>query len=234
MSIRDIYVNDKYGSNNPNWHSEDSSWKANKIVRLLRRFGFVPSTVAEVGSGAGGVLVDVVSNISTSATGVGYEPSSLAYATAQQRFGGSDRIAFVNDEFSADDRFYDLVLVVDVLEHVEGCFDFARSLRGRGSNFIFHIPLELSAQTVFRSAPLLRSRELVGHIHYFNKDTALALLSDCGFEIIDWEYTDGSLELAPKSVLSRIFRFPRRLLYLINKDFAMRLVGGSSLLVFCR
>lgn len=44
-------------------------------------------------------------------------------------------------------------------------------------------------------------RRSVGHIHYFTKETALALLEDTGYRVIDHGYTWGATELGGYSLL---------------------------------
>ncbi|MDX9745689.1 MAG: hypothetical protein WCX84_00020 [Syntrophales bacterium] len=90
---------------------------------------------------------------------------------------------------------FDIVMAIDVFEHVEDCFGFLRKLKEKAEYKIFHIPLDLSVQTVLRSFPIIHGRKSVGHIHYFTKETALETLKDTGYLIIDYFYTGGSLEL---------------------------------------
>jgi hypothetical protein len=104
----------------------------------------------------------------------------------------------------------------------------------KGKYKIFHIPLDISVQAVLRMSSILKCRERVGHIHYFTKDTALATLKDTGYEIIDYFYTAGALELSSKSLKSFLLRLPRWISYKINKDLAVRILGGYSLLVLTR
>jgi len=70
----------------------------------------------------------------------------------------------------------------------------------------------------------------VGHLHYFSKDTALAVLQETGFRIVGHRYTPSGIE-RPKSTRSRIAALPRRLAFKINPDLAVRVLGGYSLLV---
>ena len=79
-------------------------------------------------------------------------------------------------------------MAIDVFEHVEDYFGFLRKLREKAEYKIFHIPLDLSVQTVLRSSPIIKGRKSVGHIHYFTKETALETLKDTGYEIIDYFY----------------------------------------------
>ena len=88
----------------------------------------------------------------------------------------------------------------------------------------------MSAQWVMRGRPILQEREQAGHLHYFMKDTALAALRETGYEVLDWTYTPGAID-NPRSVKAKIASLPRRLLVRLNQDFAVRLLGGYSLLV---
>jgi len=74
---------------------------------------------------------------------------------------------------------YDLVLVMDVIENVEDCFGVRRRLRPHGDLVVFHVPLEFAGLYLLRNVPMAH-REALGHLHYFSKDTALALLADTG------------------------------------------------------
>jgi hypothetical protein len=89
-------------------------------------------------------------------------------------------------------------------------------------------------QSLLRVAPILRDRKSVGHLHYFFKETAIETLQDCGYEIIDYLYTPRRLELPDLPLSAQLLKFPRKLLFNINADFAVRTLGGYSLLVLTR
>ena len=141
---------------------------------------------------------------------------------------------YLKDLLSESDLHFDLVLVIDVIEHVEDYISIIKKLKTFGTYKIFHIPLDLSAQSVLRSWPISELRRNVGHIHYFFKQTALATLEDCGYTIIDHCYTASRLELPNQALTSRIMRLPRRMMFAVNADFAVRLLGGYSLLVLAK
>src|SRR5690606_2619873 len=104
---------------------------------------------------------------------------------------------------------FDLVLCLDVFEHVEDYIGFIRGLRGLGGRFVFHIPLDMNAQMVLRGEPIRRVRDVVGHLHYFNKDTALATLEEAGMKVERWFYTDGS-ESTYNTLKFRLAKLPRK------------------------
>jgi hypothetical protein len=96
---------------------------------------------------------------------------------------------------------------------------------------VFHIPLDLSALALARGGKLMAMRRAVGHIHYFTKETALALLEDTGHRVIDYHYTSGATELRHPGWRTRLLKRPREALFRASPDVAARLLGGYSLLV---
>lgn len=229
----DRYKSGDYLEGNPTWHAEDSAWKAGEIIRMIERNQLTPSSVCEVGCGAGEILLELYKRLPKEIHFDGYEVSPQAYELCQAR--RRERLKFfLSEGGTGDSRYYDLVLVIDVLEHVEDIFGFLRSIRLKGKQKIFHIPLDMSVQKVLRREPIMRLRKQVGHIHYFMKSTALALLEECGYEIDDVFYTAGDLHLRPQSSLARMARLPRRVSFALNEDWAAHLLGGFSLMVLAR
>ena len=99
---------------------------------------------------------------------------------------------------------------------------------------MFHIPLDLSVQGLLRGKGLMYARKTVGHLHYFCRDTALATLADCGYEVVDWNYTHGAETLPNQKLRTRMFNLPRSLLRTIDEDFGVRVMGGASMMVLAR
>ncbi|MGQ4275109.1 class I SAM-dependent methyltransferase [Terrihabitans sp. B22-R8] len=227
-----IYHDGSYLAQNPGWHEEDSDWKAGHVLRLLSAAGMQPSRIAEVGCG-GGLVLHALAQALPDSTFTGYEVSPLAYERCAAR--ANDRVRFrFEDLTEAGDR-YDLLLTLDVVEHVEDYLGFLRALRPRAEHHIIHLPLDLSVQTVLRaSGPLLHARRKVGHLHYFSKETALATLNDAGYEVLDWRYTHAAVDAPGRTRRSRFVGWLRAFALKIHPDWAVRLLGGSSLLVLCR
>jgi hypothetical protein len=135
---------------------------------------------------------------------------------------------------SPEQNHYDLLLCIDVFEHIEDHLAFLRSLSQYARGFIFHIPLELSAQTVIRPSGLVSYRTQYGHIHFFNRHLALQTLQACGYEIVDWHYTPSAIALPGRNLKSRLLKIPRKLLWALSPEICVGLLGGFSLLVYCR
>jgi SAM-dependent methyltransferase len=229
----DLYTKGDYLEKNPTWHEEDSPWKTKHILRMIEKNNLQPNTVSEVGCGAGEVLNQLYLELPDHVEFVGYEISPQAYEIAKQKT--KERLQFYLKDFTQEtDYFFDLLLVIDVFEHVEDYIGFLRTLRGKAEYKIFHIPLDISVQRVLLCAPILRRRREVGHIHYFTKELALTVLQDTGYEIIDHFYTGGTLDLPSKSLVYSLGKWPLRLASMINQDLAVRILGGHSLMVLAK
>ena len=225
-----IYESGTYLSNNPTWHEEDSPWKAKNVVKLLDRNGIRPTTVCEIGCGAGGILNCLASDYGDDVLFSGYEISPQAFALCEAKKRDNLRF-FLTDLLDEDGEPYDVVMAIDVFEHVEDYFGFLRKLRARGKYKIFHVPLDLSAQTVMRGTPILRDRASVGHIHNFMKDTVLATLEDTGYEVVDHFYSKATFKLKNCGWEAALLELPRRICFPINQDLTVRTFGGFSLWV---
>lgn len=233
MSAEDIYKDGTYLDKNPTWHEEDSRWKANQITRILEKNRMHPSTICELGCGAGAILECLAEDYGDKVSLSGYEVSPQAYEICRKKEKQNLHF-FLKDLLQEGSSSFDVVMAIDVLEHVEDCYGLLRRLRSKGEYKIFHIPLDLSVQMVFRNSRILELRALIGHIHYFTKDTALATLRDTGYEIVDYCYTCGALELPGRSWKSNLLRLPRKLSFFLHQDLAARILGGFSLLVLAK
>jgi len=228
-----IYTHGYYQEKNPTWHIEDSPWKAKQILNIIRKNNLQPNKICENGCGAGEILNQLYLQMPDNCLFFGYEISPQAFELCKQK--EKDRLKFyLEDLLKNDTVFFDIVLCIDVLEHIEDCYDFLKSLRKKGQYKIFHIPLDISVQSVLRSFPILKARQNVGHIHYFTKETALATLEDTGYEILDYFYTAGSIDLPAKSFKSLLTKLPRKIIYKLSKDLTVRILGGYCLMVLAK
>lgn len=229
VSMTDLYTDGEYLARNPCWHAEESPWKAEQLLRMLRRHDLVPRTICDVGCGAGEVLRRLQEALPAHCEFWGYDISPQALALCRPK--ANERLHFRCIDARDDDAaHFDLVLVLDVVEHLEDHFRFLRDLRGKAEYTIFHFPLDLSVQTILRANGLLKRRDLYGHLHYFTKETALRTLAETHYELLDYFYTPRSIDLAA-GLLQRVAKLPRRLGVAVAPDLAVRILGGFGLLV---
>lgn len=231
--MHSIYRDGSYLESNPTWHEEDSPWKACKIAQLIARNDLNPSSICEIGCGAGEILHQLSTLLKGDITFFGYEISPQAFEMCRPK--SSKNLNFYLKDLLEDNKaYFDIVMAIDVFEHVEDYFGFLSRLKRKGKYIIFNIPLDLSVQSVLRESPIIHQRRSVGHLHYFTKGTALATLEDTGYVILDHIYGDAALDLPNRGWKSEMANVPRRLLSLLNKDLAVRVFGGYSLFVLTK
>jgi 2-polyprenyl-3-methyl-5-hydroxy-6-metoxy-1,4-benzoquinol methylase len=233
MSLEDIYRSGAYHDRAPSWHVEESAGKAREILHLLRSHHLTPHTICEVGCGAGEVLRQLQTELPGDCELIGYDisPQALELARARENV----RLHFHLGDFRTDDtRIYDMLLVLDVLEHLEDYFTFLRMLKARAAHKVFFFPLDLSVQTVIRPHGLLHTRDAFAHLHYFTKETALRTLQDTGYSVLDAVYTSDALDSPTHLLGRRLLKWPRKAAFAINHDLAAHLLGGYRLLVLAQ
>jgi SAM-dependent methyltransferase len=232
MTLSDMYVDGKYSRQNPTWDVEDGPWKAGLIFRMLEKHHLKPGSVCEVGCGCGEILSQLQQRMDPSCTFTGYDISPQAIELCSSR--ANDRLQFRCRDFLEEDGVYDLILLVDIIEHLEDYFRFLRTIRKKSRNVVLHIPLEMFALAVLYPQFHLGQRARVGHLHYFSRDIALQLLRDLGYEIVDYTYTAGYALPRNYGIKDRLLKIPRRLFFPIAPDLTARVFGGYSLLVLVK
>ncbi len=229
----ELYMSGEYLKRNPSWHIEESVWKAKHVLRMLTLNSVVPTTVCEVGCGAGEVLKTLQEDLGDHCLFWGYDVSPHALELASSR--ANERLHFkLTDIQQEQGVHFDVILMLDVIEHLEDYFGMLRDIKPKAEYKIFHIPLDLSVQTVLRRYGLLKVRDWYGHIHYFTKDIALRVLDDAGYEVLDYSYTARAIEQPTNEIKRNLLKLPRTLLFMINKDLTARILGGWSLLVLAK
>jgi cyclopropane fatty-acyl-phospholipid synthase-like methyltransferase len=222
------YENGDWLAKNPEWGEGDARWKAGQVAQILADHGLEPSSVCDVGCGTGGVLDALRDLLPGDPRLVGYEISAdgLSLASPERR----ERIELVHGTLDGTEEQFDIVMALDVFEHVPDYMGFLEGLRPHGRRFVFHIPLDMNVKLVLRGANL-RAREALGHIHYFSRETALATLADTGYRVLEDRFTKPSLELVGREGVSKVLRWPRRIGMKLSPVLTARLAGGFPLLV---
>ena len=236
MKFEELYTSGKYFEKWPSWHIEESPWSAKQILHMMECNHLMPKTICEVGCGAGEILKQLQACMNDEATFWGYEISPQAFELCQSR--ANEKLHFKLADFTQEkDVFFDLILLIDVIEHVEDYFSFLRAIKTKSLHKILHIPLDIAAKTIMQGR-LISMIEDHGHIHYFTKDTALQILKDIGYEVLDYFYTAPSTDLPTNDIKGefrrQLMRLPRKLLFAIDNDVAARILGGYSLMVLAQ
>jgi len=234
VSSNDMYVHGEYFSNNPDWDIADAQWKTDVIIELIKRNKLSPKEVVEVGCGAGENLVELLKKAIRIEKMTGYDISPQAINLASKK--ATDRISFFNEDITGKENIHtDLMLVIDVVEHVDDYYSFLRKLKTKSDWFVFHIPLDLSCRTVMKPHVLLQQRQSVGHIHYYTKEMVEWALQDTGYEIVDWVYTKPVVDVQSAGSVKRLVKkILRNISFAISKDWSAKKWGGYSMMILAK
>lgn len=231
MKVENRYLDGSYRDANPEWDRGDSEWKAKQVEKILKGNAVSPQSIVEVGCGSGDILRHL-RRVFPGAKLVGYDISPQAKVFWDADTQG---IEFYLEDFHQHNiTKHEILLMLDVFEHVRDPYSFLEQSRDHAKLFVFHIPLDLSALSVARVAPLRLARRKVGHLHSYTKDLAIETIIDCGYSVIDFAYTKKYLSRSALTFRGCLAFIPRFLLSVINKDFSVRILGGESLIVLAK
>ncbi len=174
------FYNDAYLLHNPTLHEEDSPWKIKKIIpcvdKILRLNNKKTLSLLDVGGGAGHILKAVAGYLQTRGRSVTQHALDLSKEMLRHQkktnpavittAGDIRKTSFANKQF-------DLVLMIDVLEHVPQPEEALKELKRIAHYVIFKVPLEdnfhLNAKNIITCG---RSRQrtinAIGHINVYD------------------------------------------------------------------
>jgi len=231
-----IYTNGKYLETTQTWHAEDSPWKADQLIKFIRKNRLHPKTIAEIGCGVGAILDELSKKeylIDVQFTGYDISPQAIERAKHQ----GSASVRYLNEDLllETNTNHFDVLLVIDVFEHIPDYLGFLEKCRFKAEFKIFHIPLDIHISSVLRNA-FIGNRHTLGHLHYFTADSAIATLEDTGHEIMNYAYTNAAVGLFNQhpSMKKAVANIPRWLFSRFSVPFTARVFGGYSLLVLTK
>jgi predicted RNA methylase len=227
--MNDIYNDETYLKNNPAWHEEGALFKTERIIRLLKQHPISFKTVCETGCGSGEILVQLEKKLPADVQFTGLDISKDAMSIAKKK--ETEKIKFELKDIADETRFFDLILIIDVIEHIDNYFKFLDTVVSKSKYTLFHIPLDISVWSLYREKMLIESKNRVGHIHNFTEDFIISILDDHGFKLLEKIYTEPVFETS--SFKQKFANGIRRFLFFLNKRFATKFMGGYSVMLLC-
>jgi cyclopropane fatty-acyl-phospholipid synthase-like methyltransferase len=233
MDFEKIYTDGRYFESNPTWSQENSEWKGAMIEKLLKKNAIHFNELVEVGCGVGKILA-YLQKQNPAKNFIGYDISPQAIELALHI--KNDKLHFLQSDFiEAYKEIADVLLIIDVVEHVADYYGFLNKLKPKSKYFIFHIPIDMSINTVLKPHINLQQRDAVGHIHYFTKDSIFWMLEDCGYKIMDWHYTKPDYDFKPvKGLKLSIKKILRNITFSISEKWADRIWGNYSVMILAQ
>jgi SAM-dependent methyltransferase len=192
--------------------------------------------VGDIGCGVGQILFELSQDSYFSdTTFVGYDVSPHAIDIASKRKTPKLTYRQIDLLDHGYTESFDVLLVIDVVEHIRDCYGFLEKCKAKASFKVFHFPLDLHVSGLIRNT-YMRSRYTVGHLHYFTADHVTAILRDTGYEILESTYTSAALDLyrLHPSIWKALANVPRSVVSWASTRVAARLFGGYSFLILAR
>jgi predicted TPR repeat methyltransferase len=205
---------------------------------MVERNKLCPKCIVEIGCGSGKILEELAGKPAFEKVlfeGFDISPQAIEICNKIQ----NSRCSFYCEDLLVSarntEREIDILLAIDVFEHVPDYLGFLEQCKGLAKYKLYHIPLDLHVSSVLRGS-FVQARYSVGHLHYFSEESALATLKDTGYEIVDCFYTNGAFGLFKQhpSIKRAIANAPRWLVSLISERLSARLLGGCSLMVLAK
>ena len=234
-----IYKSGEYINKNPDYHSEDSSWKWSNFQIVLEKnkdnFNIGEfKNIAEIGCGVGQILENAITSkiFNENVNFEGWDINPDAIEAAKKL---SPNISFYADDMFNNTKFYDLIICADVFEHVEDYYGFLEKISKKAKYILFNIPLDINLLSLLRQNSIYKDTyDKVGHIHHFTKGTALLAIKHSGLDIVDAVYAKHRLERQSLTIKGKLLFIPQLILDLLNEDIASAVFGGSSLVVLVK
>lgn len=216
---------------------QDAFYKVEQLKRVLDKNPEICcslSLVADVGCGTGKttrLLHKFLSECAIDQVEVhGYDVHPEV-----SNFQDSQNVRFISGDFYMEsEKIYDLVVLLDVLEHVLDPIEFLKRIAKRTRLIALHLPLDDSLLSWVRDLPKRKIRH-PGHILVLNSATAFNLLTFSQFRIFDYAYSP--VFLAPsgsETILQRLFNPIRTVTYRISPYLTHKIFGGVSIFLLAK
>ena len=180
-----LYTDGKYEEKFKDWHLSDAESKVKDIAKYLQFFVGDRSpqkiTIGDIGCGFGGVSNGILKWAAHQYPQVSwdincFEISAYAATKAKEIF---PHLKVFNRNIAEQDGPLDILLFIDVLEHLENPSEFLRQA-AIGEYIIVRQPL-LENYSTFRNKNYKSQREEWGHIAYFSYYSFIDLMESNGW-----------------------------------------------------
>jgi hypothetical protein len=232
MNTTDRYIEGSYDQ-----EFGDASFKAKHLVKLLARYpdllGKV-QTYADVGCGDGTVFAAVLDRMLENGFQLrcakGYEVSPLS----DKKLLLPTFASIIRQDFIAGSETYDLISLIDVVEHLVSPSDYLRAVSRRSNFALLHIPLD-DRLSVYLAQQWNFRLQNIGHLSFWNPASALSMLTNSALEPLACSFTPGFLAPSGRvGFLQKLFLPIRWGLWTVSPGITARTMGGVSMAVLCR
>jgi len=246
-NISSLYTSGEYITRNPGLHEEDSAWKLSKIIPLIdqfaQEFAKKEPVILDVGGGAGVILREIsdylTERFDKKITKICLDLSQGMLEVQKKNNPEARIIQGDIGQTDLPDQSIDLVLMIDVLEHVAEPAKVLSEISRVARYAIFKVPLEDTLyyrcmDLITRGKFRKRIIDAIGHINVYNAVTLKTEIEKhCG-QIIREDFTGvyGYLwRKKTETAISRLFNFVGNLFFLISPALAARIFNDYRVIL---
>jgi len=184
------------------YNAQASKWKWEHLRPLISRH-LTPESVLEFGCGSGEMLAMARSSFPRAKL-YGIDLSERMIDMAKQRLGDATLICGSDDRLEDWRPPVDLVLAVDILEHLVDPVKVARALGKAGRWVALWIPIERRVIRLGISKQKTGIEHLSGHIHFWTLEESRRLLRAAGLRILEEGMADPPESLRYHPAMTRL------------------------------
>ncbi|MDP3989563.1 MAG: methyltransferase domain-containing protein [bacterium] len=224
----------EYIEKNSDLHNSDVSSKVSVINRLLPKIPIKIDSVVDVACGSGKILLEITKGLDIKKSmGIDISKNMIEVAKTNDL---EKIVEWINDDvYQVQRSDFDLVLAVDILEHIEKDIVLLNHIKKLGRFVILKVPIEknilnnLIKILSFGYVDEQKYTELkYGHIHHYSEKDIDKLIEGSNLRILFKEY----VHLPKRSKLLweilRIIFFP---IWYVSRSFYLKFNGGFLVLL---
>lgn len=156
---------------------ETVEWKIPNLMQVVPG-SYQPASVAEVGCFTGHLIGNLLINGKKDFKKYGYDVNPDAINTAKLLYPDID---FSHEDIFRSNLRFDLVILSDILEHIENEEDFLSRCQTISNRILLNLPLEKSLATINRKYGF---DDPSGHLRAYNLRDAEKLIRRAGYRIL--------------------------------------------------
>jgi len=226
-----LYADDSFIERSSMWDDAEAHWKSEQIQSFTIKNRIQANRIIDYGCGTGSVLNSLSAMFPDSSL-LGFDPCSRL----AQYWKSYDKIQFTTGFDIKSIKCDDLVLLIDVIEHVRDPYELLEMISSRAGYIVLHLPLEHNLLTLLRPKTLLHAYHQVGHLHFFSPVSFEVMCKHLDINILSKQFTYPYLTLSRfRNTRQRLIDLARHCLArTFSPSLSQSLLGGNTVLYLLR